>query len=494
VVVGGGPAGATVARQLSLWGYAVTLFAKPEPVRPALAESLPPSCRQLFDRLGILEAVDGAGFLESRGNTVCWGTSRPRAEPFAEGMYGYQVERGAYDRMLLDLARVAGTTIVPSLVREVEVSDDVVVTYDHEGTVGRIGTSFVLDCSGRSGIVARQGFRSHEDGYRTLALAGVWSREGGWDLPDDTHTIVESYGDGWGWSVPLANGRRYVTVMVDPTVTDLARQDVSILYQSELLKTHHLRNLVEAATPIGPPWACDASVYTATQFCGSGFLLVGDAASFIDPLASFGVKKAMASAWIAAVVTNTCLTNPAMATAAMAFYDAHERRVYASYREFASRFYHDAATTYPYPFWEGRAIAPDGLSAGTDIESLRHDRAVLAAFEALKQSSSIELVESAGTKRVREPAIRGREVVLEDQLLGPGSSSALRYLRGVDLLRLVRLAGEHRQVPDLFDAYNREGRPVILPDFLGALSVLLATGMLENRISSGKGAVPSRDV
>ena len=57
---------------------------------------------------------------------------------------------------------------------------------------------------------------------------------------------------------------------------------------------------------------------------------------------------------------------------------------------------------------------------------------------------------------------------------------ALRFVRGVDLPALVRMAGDHRQVPDLFEAYNQRYSEVNLPDFLGALSLLLASGALRN--------------
>ena len=53
-------------------------------------------------------------------------------------------------------------------------------------------------------------------------------------------------------------------------------------------------------------------------------------------------------------------------------------------------------------------------------------------------------------------------------------------MRGVDLLQLIELATSHSQVPDLFEAYQRVCPPVTLPDFLGALSVLLAKGVLHN--------------
>ena len=59
--------------------------------------------------------------------------------------------------------------------------------------------------------------------------------------------------------------------------------------------------------------------------------------------------------------------------------------------------------------------------------------------------------------------------------------SGLRYLRGVDLQRLLEMSGDHSQVPDLFEAYCRIDKAVVLPDFIGALSVLLARGMLVNR-------------
>ena len=59
---------------------------------------------------------------------------------------------------------------------------------------------------------------------------------------------------------------------------------------------------------------------------------------------------------------------------------------------------------------------------------------------------------------------------------------AVRFVRNVDLPALVHIAGHHRHVPDLFEAYNQRNAPVILPDFLGALSLLLATGALINGI------------
>ncbi len=72
-VIGGGPAGSTIGRLLAEWGHSVLILCKPPGQRPSLAESLPPSSRKLFSFLGILNAVDGAGFYRTSGNTVWWG-------------------------------------------------------------------------------------------------------------------------------------------------------------------------------------------------------------------------------------------------------------------------------------------------------------------------------------------------------------------------------------------------------------------------------------
>ena len=76
---------------------------------------------------------------------------------------------------------------------------------------------------------------------------------------------------------------------------------------------------------------------------------------------------------------------------------------------------------------------------------------------------------------------------MEDQLVASWPHAAsIRFLRGVDLPKLVAMAPGHIQVPDLFETYNRACEPVALPDFLGALSVLLAKGILENWATESK--------
>ena len=104
-IIGGGPAGAAAARILTERGHRVVVFARdPDPVR-AFTESLPPSACQLLATIGILDAMDGNGFVRSYGNTVWWAEREGVDERFGDGeTYGFQVSRPRFDNLLLDHA------------------------------------------------------------------------------------------------------------------------------------------------------------------------------------------------------------------------------------------------------------------------------------------------------------------------------------------------------------------------------------------------------
>lgn len=510
VVIGGGPAGASAARLLAAWGHAVLLLTKSAAEMPTLAESLPPSCRKVFDAVGVRGAIESAGFLTAGGNTVCWDEGPPRRAAFGGGRVGYQVLRRDFDRLLLAEARRAGADVRTGVtVRHASLGGaaSVVEVTGRDDAGGRVTTRprMVLDCSGRAGIVARRHRTRVQAGETTLALIGVWRSEEGWPPvagealeradpvgDDDARTVVEAYRDGWAWSVPVSSRRRYVTVMVDPRTT---RSDqpgsLAARYTAELGKTRHLARMIGGATLEGAPWACDASQYGARRFGGPGFLLVGDAATFIDPLSSFGVKKAMASGWLAAVVTNTCLRHPDRADLARRFHAEREREVWASYRRQAAAFFAQVSAKELHPFWHDRAdpVVVDGAAdrsgAADAVEAFRRDPAVRDAFEALRRAPSIRLRPTRAARATTAPAVVGREIVPDASLsiaAGEAGTLTIRYLRGVDLPALVAMADRQAQVPDLYEAYGRSHPPVELADFLGALSVLLGKGLLRNEI------------
>ena len=492
VVIGGGPAGAATARLLVSWGHRVALAAR-RPSRVHLSESLPPSCLHTLERVGLRGVVDAGAFVRSSGNTVCWGREVPRRERFAADAYGYQVDRGVFDELLLTVAHREGVHVLRDTMANSVAAlpgDEWKVSLARSGSTGvELQCRWILDCTGRAGLLARHdGRREAQRGIRTLALAQLWERDvdSDWGLEDQGDTLVESYDGGWGWSVPASATRRCVAVMIDPARSGMAgRNGLSLLYESELKRAPQLARLVKDARPVGAPFARDATPYFASRAAEERSLLVGDAASFVDPLSSFGVKKALSSAWLAAVVVHTCLTSDGMQTAALALFEERERAMYTSLRLRATALAREAQGAHQQLTWgdeENSEPAAAERVAELDIEVLRHDPAVLAAFEEIRHRPALRLRMSDAVPRVRQPTVRDNRVVLEEQLAAPGFERGVRYVRNVDLITLAALASEHEQVPDLYDAYGRAAGPSTsppLPDFLGALSMLVAKGVLD---------------
>ena len=478
IVLGGGPAGSAVGRLLSTWGHSVLLLDKPVPASRSLAESLPPSTQKLLAQIGVLDAVEREGFVRASGNTVWWASGDRRVEAFGEAResMGYQVQRSVFDRVLRDCARGAGVDVrADARIRDVRFADDrpAVVAFDEGGRRGTAAARFVLDCSGRAGVVARR-FRRAEPGCRTCALVGVWNAPAGWDLPDETHTVVETYDEGWMWSVPVSPTTRHVGAMVDRAAPSAAGSGaLESVYLAEIAKARNLGRLLERAM-LQRVWACDASLYSSAQYGGPQFLLIGDAGSFIDPLSSFGVKKALASAWLGAIAVHTSLAHPDRHDVALEFFSQWERDVYADNLNRSRDFARAAQARHPHAFWTSRAAAGAGADDPRDGEARPPD--VQAAFDRFKQASSMQLTLSADVRFEARPVIRDHEIVLENAFV-----DAVRFVGNVDLVKLADIACRHTGVPDVFEDYCRTCGPVPLPNVVSGLSLLVAKGILHDR-------------
>jgi len=106
---------------------------------------------------------------------------------------------------------------------------------------------------------------------------------------------------------------------------------------------------------------------------------------------------------------------------------------------------------------------------------------VKRAFDFIRAAPEIDLEVPPNVHRVKRAQLATEEIVLEDHLASPALPHGIRFLRGVDVICLAALAPRFRQVPDLFEAYNRQTAQAPYPDLLGALSVMVAKGLLGPR-------------
>lgn len=508
-VVGSGPAGSAAARLLASWGHQVVLLAGPPRRRPAHAESLPPSSRKLLDTLGLGHRVSGA-FLPCAGNLVAWDGPDLQARPFGGRLPGFQVERHVLDALLLDGAREAGVQVMDgAVVREVTPppahapAEGCTIAWESPSASGELPARWLLDASGRSGIVARKGFRLRGTGPATTALIGVWQTPPAWsrlaEATLDAPTLVEAYEDGWGWAVPTVDGRLYVAAMVDPRRSASPRgASLEGAYRGELARTRHLRGLLTDATLLAPPWATATTPYGCRLHGADGVLLLGDAGSFLDPLSSFGVKKALASAWLGAVVVHTALRDPERTPAALGLYHERETAALQASRVGAADLYRRAARRWAHPFWTIRAEDHDGgppptdpfQEADPDPGVLLRDPRVVAALTWLRGRDDLQLQAAPDVQRIRRPTVQGHEVVMVEHLARPAAPRGLRYLQGVDLQTVADLAAEADTVADLLDRYDRVAPPAPPPAVLGALSTLVGLGFLECSDPSARPPLP----
>jgi flavin-dependent dehydrogenase len=465
IVIGAGPAGCVAAKLLASWGHRVRLLGRHS--KPAnLAESLPPSAATVVQLTGIHEAVRRATLSRCLGNVAWWGASEPRTETYPESSPGTHLLRTKFDQELRNS--------VQEILTEAQVSsvERAPCGFEVRTSSGVFHSTFLLDCSGRAGVAARRGYRTRNPAVRTIAHAAVWKSPR--PLPiDPAYTIVEAYRDGWAWAIPLSSVEIYLGVLVDNERTERSpgalRPD---MYLEEIRKTVAFRELT-SGSEFGEISSCDASSFTATRYSEDGLFLAGDAASAVDPISSFGVKKALTSAWLAAVCIHTGLIDPARRAMASEYYHEQIRQSHEDLCRQAQQHFSVIAARQPHPFWTART-AFEG-------RQLYQPAALLEELQRLRDLPWISLEPTGRVRRGRRSKVVGNEVVSEDGWVTDALPPGLEFACGVELMKLVGMADKYRQVPDLHQAYNSAAEPVDLPNFLGALCLLLVSGVLRHR-------------
>jgi flavin-dependent dehydrogenase len=456
VIAGAGPAGSTACYLLAGLGFRVLLLEKSEFPRYRIGESLTPSILPVLDFLKLRQTVESAGFLRMPGHTVCWGSPEPRTGYYSpdKSRLGFQVWRETFDTLLLENARCQKRVEVKLGTSVNQVSIDRRGVTVHATRQGRIRTRLFVDATGHAGVLARQDLRQRDPDFKTLAMTGYW-RDATAPAGDDFgNTLLEAYENGVVWSVPLHNGLRNVTVLVDWSQGRRIRElGLRNFYLSEMAKLSYVSKFLGAACLPVAPRVSDATLYTARQFAGERFLLLGDAGLFIDPLSSEGVQTAMASAITGAAVINTILKRPAATASALTFYRDAQNNAYSThYRQSAE--YYDQERRWPDSiFWRRRS----GLLASA--QSARANGNGRGA--ALKPPSEVSHVRLAPDVRIeRRPVLEWPHVEMREVLVTDSNARGLRFLHNVCVPALLKEIKKKPAVTDIVAGYlkRREGK------------------------------------
>ncbi len=354
IVIGGGPAGSTAAALLARAGRRVAVYEKERFPRFHIGESLLPFNVDLFERLGVSSRMEGQYIEKWGARLISSDGSVARYIEFANGMDGdhpmaYQVLRSRFDEMLLRNAQSAGAEVHEGCsVTEATASarDGCEVTVrDASGSTTTRRGRFLLDASGRDAFLAsRRRLRRMNDGLRKAAVfahyEGVPRAEG--RCAGDIILIVLR--DGWFWMIPLAGGRTSVGLVMDGETWRVNR--VNDRMTPEAFLDEAIRSCpaaaarMRAATRVSEVWAASDWSYKCKEIAGDGYLLLGDAAAFIDPIFSTGVYLAMSSGAMAADTLNALFSRGApLHRASFAGYERKVRRHVGSYLGIVSRFY-----------------------------------------------------------------------------------------------------------------------------------------------------------
>jgi flavin-dependent dehydrogenase len=429
-VVGGGPSGATAARRLAQLGYRVCLVERSTTPTGPVCESLPIKTLQLLKELGLDHHIELAGLDRCEVRHVRW-SGATRREVGATLL----VNRGRFDRMMLDATADAGVIVLrPANARRPRrAARRWDIPINGTADVARVQSRFLIDATGRRSNTKRAG-------VHTVALLGYWqgARRGG--FPE---MFVEAGERVWFWGATTPDGNMATIAFVDPTIcsgcNDQERRSLyhALITQSRLFGQRSREMILgemrvrDATSRVDhEPWTPDA-------------LRIGDRAFAMDPLSSQGVQAAIRSGLQASVIAHTMLSGGDV-TAAMEFHRHTQHAAVAAHARLTSQIY-AAQSFYASSFWQAR------------VASEPEQEAKLSSLGPL--SDDEELVLSPRARLALHPVIEGNRICRRRVLTHPELQRPIGWLGGVALGPALSAIAQGRAASQILADWSREVSP-----------------------------------
>jgi geranylgeranyl reductase family protein len=349
IVIGGGPAGSSVATRLAQRGRRVLLLEKEQFPRFHIGESLLPCSMPLIEQLGAMPRLKAAGFLPKyAAEFVTADGSIRRRYAFRDGIIpgapsAYEVDRSEFDQLLLDNAVERGVEVHQGeqVIRfDLEHAAGVqVVARSSEGAEVSYQAQLLIDASGQASLLAgRLGLREMDQELKNFAVFSHYEGAARYTGEEEGDISVVLVPGGWWWVIPLRNNRTSVG-LVGPSRNLSGQKPDQAYFQARIAETPFLRERLAGASRVAPVRSVSDYSYVSRKLAGDRFLLVGDAAAFIDPVFSTGVYLGMLGAFRAAEAVEAALAKQKFERAQFLGYERGAHKHVATYRRFVKGFY-----------------------------------------------------------------------------------------------------------------------------------------------------------
>ncbi|MCI0638125.1 MAG: tryptophan 7-halogenase [Gemmataceae bacterium] len=313
VVIGGGPAGSTVSTLIAQRGYKVTLFERERFPRFHIGESLIPETYWVLKRLNMLEKMKKSRFVKKHSVQFVNANGKLSA-PFYfwdnkphECSQTWQVVRSEFDLLMLNNAREHGIEAHEGVrVLEVLFEGDRATGVRIQGEDGaprEVCARVVVDASGQSTMLQnRFKLRLWDPVLNKGAVWTYWEgahRDTGRD-EGATIVIQTPNKQGWWWYIPLHNDIVSLGVVAPFDYLFKGRGSHEQIYNEEVGLCPEVQKRVQNARRVTGYFATKDYSYRSKEVAGHGWVLIGDAFGFLDPLYSSGVLLALRSGEMAA--------------------------------------------------------------------------------------------------------------------------------------------------------------------------------------------------
>lgn len=344
VVIGGGPAGATISALLAERGWKVVVLEKDRHPRFHIGESLLPHNNPLFERLGVLEEVREIGLVKNGAQFSSMYHGKEETFYFRQALdkslpSGFEVHRADLDHLLLRNAARKGVEVLEETrAEQVDFGRDEVRVRARENETSGPETSgpqgvrewrarFLVDASGRDTFLAGLlRIKEANPKHASVALYGHYENAQRSPGEDEGNISIYWFDHGWFWFIPLQRGIASVGAVCWPYYLKRRKDSLEQFLDETIALCPALAERLAQARRIAPVTATGNYSYQATRCTGANYLIVGDAYAFVDPVFSSGVYLAMSSAFTGAEAVDAALRDPVGSPRALARYERHVRR------------------------------------------------------------------------------------------------------------------------------------------------------------------------